>query len=130
MATPRAAWRYVDLSADVGTANNDRLVLKPAPCAGTIKECWVGINTVLTTGGGTLAVAKAGVNILSSTTYNLGDGATPDLVAATPEKATLTTKESTLKVAAGDALTATWVLTTAASTNAVCCLVAIEPDEW
>lgn len=130
MPTPRSAWRWVDLSPSIAVANTDVLVAKPAVCTGTIKEVWVGINTVLTTGGGTLAVAKGSATILSSSTYNLGAAATPDLVAATPESATLTTATSTLKVAQGDLLKATWVLTTAAITNAASCLVAIEPDSW
>lgn len=130
MPTTRGAWVWVDLSPSIAVANTDVLVAKPAPVAGTIKSVWVGINTVLTTGGGTLAVKKAGVNILSSATYNLGAAATPDLVAATPELGTLTTATGTLKVAAGDLLSATWVLTTAAITNAASCFVAIEPDLW
>jgi hypothetical protein len=130
MPTPFSAWVWVDLSPHMAVANTSWLVAKPAPVAGTIKSCWIGINTVLTTGGGTLAVAKAGANILSSATYNLGAAATPDLVAATPELATLTTAATTLKVAAGDLLSATWTLTTAAITNAAACLIAIEPDTW
>jgi hypothetical protein len=130
MPTPRGSWIWVDLSPAVAVANLDQLIAKPAPVAGTIVSCWVGANAILTTGGGTLAVKKAGVTILSSATYNLGAAATPDLVAATPELATLTTAKSTLKVAAGDLLSATWVLTTAAVTNALMCMVAIEPDLW
>lgn len=130
MPTLRGAWIWVDLSPTLTVANLDQLVARPAPVPGVIVSCWVGANAVLTTGGGTLAVKKAGVNVLSSATYNLGAAATPDLVAATPELATLTTAKSTLKVAAGDLLSATWVLTTAAVTNALMCMVAIEPDLW
>lgn len=130
MSTPRSAWRWVDLSVSPAVANQAQLVIKPSPCAGTIKEVWIGINTVLTTGGGTLAVAKAGASIISSSTYNLGAAATPDLVAQTCESATLTTAGSTLKVAQGDLLSATWTLTTAAVTNAATCMIAIEPDTW
>lgn len=128
--TPRSAWHWVDLSPDIAVANTNEIVAKPAGVAGTIKEIWVGINTILTTGGGTVAVAKGAVNVLSSTTYNLGAAATPDLVAATPESATLTTAPTSLEVAAASWLKATWTLTTAAVSNAAALLVAIEPDLW
>jgi len=130
MPTPRSAWHWLDLSPDIAVANTAELVGKPSPVAGTIREVWIAINTVLTTGGGVLALAKGGVNILSSTNYNLGAAATPDLVAATPESATLTTAQKSLRVAAGDWFTATWTLTTAAVTNAAAVLVGIEPDIW
>ncbi len=126
MPTPRSSWVYVDLSPSIAVANTAVLVAKPSPVAGTIKEVWVGINTVLTTGGGVVAVAKGAANILSATNVDLQSGVT----AATPAKATLTTAQSTLKVAAGDLLKATWTLTTAAITNAATCLVAVEPDLW
>ena len=130
MPTPQSAWVWVDLSPKIAVANTNELVIKAAPLAGTIQSCLIGINTILTTGGGTVAVAKAGASIISSSTYNLGAAATPDLVAQTIEAATLTTAPTTLKVAANDLLSATWTLTTAAITNAACLLVAIEPDTW
>lgn len=130
MPTPSGATIWVDLSPTVAVANQSQLIAKPAPVAGTIKTVWVGINTILTTGGGILAVAKAGANVLSSASYNLGAAETPDLVAATPEAATLTTAPTTLRVAAGNLLAATWTLTTIAVTNAAMCLVGIEPDRW
>lgn len=130
MPTPEGSMKWVDLGISVPVANVDKIVIQPAPVAGTIKSIWVGINTVLTTAGGTLAVAKGSANLLSAATYALGAAETPDLVAATPELAVLTTVSGNLKVAAGDLLKATWVLTTAAVTNAGICLVGIEPDNW
>lgn len=127
MPTPRSAWLWLDLSPDMAVANTDELVIAAVPVAGTIKSVSICINTLLGAGGGTLAIAKGSANILSSATYNIG---ATDLVAATPEFATLTTAGSTLKVAAGDLIKATWVLTTCAVTNAAQVLVAIEPAEW
>jgi hypothetical protein len=127
MPTPRSAWIWLDLSPDIAVANTDEIIIKAVPVAGTIKSVSIAINTLLGAGGGTLALAKGAANVLSSATYNIG---ATDLVAATPEFATLTTAGSTLKVAAGDLLKATWTMTTAAVTNAASLLVAIEPDEW
>lgn len=137
MASPKSAWRIVDLSPALAVANQSQLVLKPAPCAGRIVEIWVDINTLLTTGGGTLALAKGAANILSTTSINLQ----ADLTAATAKKyvktpntasgeSYLAQNDGTLRVAAGDALKATWTLTTVAVTNGASCLVVIEPDEW
>lgn len=128
MPTPRSAWVYLDLGTTIDVADTNKIVIAAAPVAGTIKEVWIGINTLLTTSGGTLAIAKGSANVLSSTTYNIAAGG--DLTAATPESATLTTAGSTLKVAAGDQFKATYVLTTAAVGNAATVIVAIEPDIW
>lgn len=128
MPTPRSAWVYLDLGTVIETANKNKIVVAVSPVAGTVKEVWIGINTLLTTSGGTLAIAKGSANVLSSATYNIGAGG--DLVAATPESATLTTAGSSLKVAAGDQFKATYVLTTAASGNAATVVVAIEPSVW
>jgi hypothetical protein len=128
MPTQKSAWVYVDLSPNIAVANTDEIKVAASPVAGTIKEVWIGINTLLTTSGGTLAVANGSANVLSSTTYNLG--AAGDLVAATPESATLNTGTKNLEVSAGSLLKATWVLTTAAITNAATCIVAIEPATW
>lgn len=128
MPTPRSAWVYLDLGTTIDVADKNKIEIAAAPVAGTIKEVWIGINTLLTTSGGTLAIAKGSANVLSSTTYNIAAGG--DLTAATPESATLTTAGSTLKVAAGDQFKATYVLTTAASGNAATVIVAIEPDIW
>ena len=130
MPTINSAWVYVDLSPKIAVANTNEIIAKPAGVAGTIKQIWIGINTVLTTGGGIVAVAKGSTNVLSSPTYNLGAAATPDLVAATPELATLAANANSLKVAATDWLKATWTLTTAAITNAAACIVVVEPDYW
>jgi hypothetical protein len=127
MPTPRSAWIWLDLSPDIAVANTDEIIIKAVPVAGTIKSVSIAINTLLGAGGGTLALAKGAANVLSSATYNIG---ATDLVAATPEFATLTTAGSTLVVAAGDLLKATWTMTTAAVTNAASLLVAIEPAEW
>lgn len=128
MPTPRSSWVWVDLSPTIAVANNDRLVAKPVPCAGTIKEIWLSINTLLTTGGGVVAIAKNAVNVLSATNVNIGSAAAPDVTAATPLSCTLTTQKTSLRVSTSDMLKATWTLTTLASTNSVACLVAIEPD--
>lgn len=126
MPTLRSSWVYVDLSPTISVANNDRLVVKPVPVAGTVKEVWVSVNTAVTTGGGLVAVAKGSTNLLSATNVDLQ----ADLSAATPSSRTLTTNTASLKVATTDVLKATWTLTTIASTNSVGCLVAIEPDVW
>ena len=112
----------------MAVANQNQTIVKPAPVAGTIKEVWIGINTLLTTSGGTLAVANGTANVLSSATYNLGNAG--DLAAGVHESATLTTNTAALKVAAGDQIKATWVLTTAAITIGAACLVALEPAVW
>jgi len=131
MPTTKSAWIWLDLSPYTTAADVSTVTVKGVPVAGTIKSIQLGVNAVLTTGGGIVAVAKGSVNVLSSTTYNLGAAATPDLVAATPEFATLTTAKTSLKVAAGDLLKATWTLTTfAATTNAITLLIGIEPDSW
>lgn len=126
MPSPKGAWVYVDLSPDMAVANQSEIVLKAAPVSGVIKQVRVAINTLLTTGGGTLALAKGGVNILSATSVDLQ----ADLVAATSETETLTTTDQDLKVTEGDMLKATWTLTTNAVTNAAFCVVAIEPSDW
>ena len=128
MPTQRSSWIWVDLSPTIAVANQNQTIVKPAPVAGTIKEVWIGINTILTTGGGTLAVANGSANVLSSTNYNLGSAG--DLAAGVHEAATLNTNTANLRVAAGGQLKATWVLTTAAITNGAACLVALEPDLW
>jgi hypothetical protein len=129
MPTTRGAYEWVDLSYMPFVANTNRIVSRPAPCAGTIKSVLIGVKTLLTTGGGILAVAKGSASILSSASYNIG--AAGDLVADTFEAATLTTAPTTLRVAAYDTLNATWTLTTAASTHSpFVCLIAIEPDTW
>lgn len=130
MPTPQSAWVWVDLSPTVTVANNDRLVAKPAPVAGTIKKCIIGINTRVTTGGGVVLVSKNSVNILSAANQEIASAAAASLADATPAEIALTTQATSLKVSVGDMLKATWTLTTVASTNAVCCLVAIEPDCW
>lgn len=127
MPTQRSSWVYVDLSPQVAVANTNWLVAKPAPVTGTIKEVWLGINTLLTTGGGIVAVSKNSLNILSATNVDLQ----ADLTAATPESQTLAANAATLRVVAGtDMLKAAWTLTTAAITNAASCIIAIEPDLW
>ena len=131
MPTINSAWIYVDLGITVQATDVGAVVrVAPAPVAGTIKKVIVGMNTLLTTGGGTLAVAKGSTNILSSTTYSLASAASPDLVAATPEEATLSASATALKVAALDQLKATWTLTTATIGYGGTCVVVIEPDYW
>ncbi len=128
MPSQKSTWRWIDLSPQVAVANTNVLVEKPVPFAGVIKEAWLVINTILTTGGGVAALAKSSTNILSATNVNLGSHTTPDVTAATPKSLTLSTSTMDLKVATTDVLKATFTLTTAAITNAIGCLVAIEPD--
>lgn len=131
MTTPFGSWLWFDLSpksALASTVNQKAAV--PVPVAGTIKEVWVGGMTTLTTGGGTLGVYKyvgtVSANVLSAATVDLQSGIT----AGVPAKATLTTAPTTLRVAAGDMLLASWVLTTVVTTNAHTVMVAVEPDNW
>jgi hypothetical protein len=110
----------------MAVANQSEIVIKAAPCNGVIKQARVAINTKLTTGGGTLALAKGSVNILSATNVDLQ----ADLANATSELVDLSANEQDLKVTAGDLLKATWTLTTNAVTNAALCEIAIEPSTW
>src|SRR5574343_1193667 len=142
MPTPRGSWYTLDLSikedqADV--ADNDVVVVGGiCPWAGTVKEIWVGESILPTTG--TLAVAKTNqVGGTAGTPVTLLSAATTDLSSATVYTAhtasqmTLTTSTETLKVAAGDIITATWTMTDitlAGADDLFCGSVLIEPNIW
>lgn len=131
MTTPFGSWLWFDLSVKGPLASTkDVEVCIPMPVAGTVKEVWAGGKTTLTTGGGTLGVYKyagtVSANVLSASTIDLQSGIT----AGVPAKATLTTAPTTLRVAAGNLLVASWVLTTVVTTNSHTLMVAVEPDNW
>lgn len=131
MTTPFGSWLWFDLSPKGALASTKDIEAGvPMPVAGTIKEVWVGGKTTLTTGGGTLGVYKyvgtVSANVLSAATIDLQSGIT----AGVPAKATLTTAPTTLRVAAGNMLVASWILTTVVTANDHTCLVAVEPDVW
>lgn len=131
MTTPFGSWLWFDLSPKSALASTvNQVVGVPMPVSGTIKEVWVGAQTTLTTGGGTVGVYKyvgtVSANVLSAATVNLQSGVT----AGVPAKATLTTAPTTLRVAAGNMLIASWVLTTVVTVNTHTVLVAVEPDNW
>lgn len=128
MPSLRSAWEPFDLGCRAAAySNGDTVKVQvPVPFAGTIKEVWVGALTTVTTGGGIVALAKGSTNILSASNVDLQSG----LTAGTAALQTLAANGQTLKVAAGDILSALWTLTTVGSFDGGACRVYIEPDNW
>lgn len=142
MPTPRGAWYSIDLSIkqdEVDLSNGEVVVVGGiCPWAGTVKEVWVGLSILPTTG--TLAVAKSNqVGGTAGTAVSLISAATTDLSSATvytvhtASQMTLSSSTEVLKVAAGDILTATWTLTSitvAGADDLFLCTVLVEPNVW
>src|SRR5574343_341582 len=133
MPTMHGARYAIDLSIkadEVDLADNDVVVVGGiVPWAGTVKEIWVGLSILPTTG--TLAVAKAGTTLLSAATTDLSSSTV--YTAHTASQMTLTSSNPIKKVAAGDILTATWTLTdstVAGADDLFLCTVIVEPDVW
>lgn len=126
MPTLHGSWIWVDMSPFTSAANANVYVIKPVPVAGTIKEVRMSMVEALATGGGIMTLHKNTVNILSSASLNLE----ADFASLTAESEVLTTNAASLKVTTADSLKALFTLTTFAITNAIGCLVAIEPDVW
>jgi hypothetical protein len=125
MASLKNSWLWLDLSPHPAADDSSNLVCRPVPCEGRIAEVWLSINTVLTTGGGIVTVHKNAINILSATNVDLQS----DLTGGTAESQVLTTANATLKVLTTDTIRVGWTLTTSvAATDALGCLVAIEPS--
>jgi hypothetical protein len=132
MATPYSAHYLLDLGIkcdEADLADGDVVVIGAiCPYAGIIKAVWAGIRVAPTTA--TLAVAKSAstnVNVLAAATVNVAT-----LVAHTAASQTLATTGTSLRVAAGNMLVATWTLTdlTATDDAGYSCTVVIEPDVW
>jgi hypothetical protein len=142
MPTPRGSWYLIDLSIkedEADLADNDVVVVGGiCPWAGEVKEVWVGLSILPTTG--TLAVYKSNqVSGTAGTPVTLLSAATTDLSSATvytvhtASKMTLTTSTESLQVAAGDILYATWTLTditVAGADDLFLCTVIVEPKVW
>jgi len=118
MPGPRTSWLVFDLNLQGATTATVETVI---PFAGLIQEVWVGTAVIPTTG--TLAIAKAGTNILSATNVNLAA-----LAAGVGASQTLATANTTKRVAAGNVLKATWTISSAGSFVGGSCHVFIEPD--
>lgn len=124
MPTPRSGWLLLAL----GLQGASSAVRNAAvPCAGTVKEIWVGAQVLMTTGN--VAVAKGAINLLSATNVSLAASG-GDVSAGVAASQTLATAATTKRVAAGDILVATWTVTTAGSFVGGACSVLIEPDTW
>jgi hypothetical protein len=135
MPTPKGYASYIvdlGLKADgVDIADADIVVISGiCPIAGTIKEIWAGVGKTLPTDAA-LNVYKAGTTDASLLT----GGTAVDLEGFTVNVAqslTLVAGSATLRVAAGDMLSAVYTMTdiTAGDDAAFACVVIIEPDVW
>ena len=120
-------WYKVELSlrmdnADI--ADEDAVIVAGnVPFAGKIKEAWCGAAVLPTTA--TLALAKGSTNILTDATVDVAA-----LTAGTAAKQTLAAGVASLRVAAGDMLTATWTFTVIGPGDGFAAQVWIEPDEF
>lgn len=135
MPTPKG---YAGYMLDLGlkydgvemTDSDVAVVAGICPYAGTIKAIWAGVGGALPTDTA-LNVYKAGATDASLLT----GGTAVDLEGFTVNVAqslTLVAGNATLRVAAGDMLTAVYTLTdiTVGDDAAFACTVVIEPDEW
>ena len=139
MPTPMGSWYDIDLGIkqDEDDAANAEVVITGGcvPWAGTVKEIWVGLNVVLTTG--TLAVVKCAstdISLLAAATANLASTTTfPAATLFKGVKMALTTETTALHVNAGDMIRATWTITSFTAQTidqTFTCLVRIEPEVW
>ena len=121
MPSLRSSWIPLDLGLQGATTAVKEVAV---PVAGVVKEVWVGAQVLATTG--TCAVAKGTINLLTATNVNLAS----DIAAGVAASQTLATAATTLRVAAGNIIVATWTINTAGSFTGGACLVWIEPDIW
>jgi hypothetical protein len=138
MSSPKSGWREYDLGikiVETKLADTDVVrVCVPVGKAGLVKEVWVGLTVIPTTGN--VAIAKSAatnVNLLTATNVDMAS-ATTTLVAFTAANQTLAAGVADLRVAAGDMLTAVWTLTNITTgggvPNVFACTICIEHDEW
>jgi hypothetical protein len=138
MASLRSGWQFYDLGIKcTETLLADTNVVRtcvPVTGAGLIKEVWVGLTVIPTTGN--VAIGKSAstnVNVLTATNVDMA-AATTTLVAFTAAKQTLAATNGPLRVAAGDMLTAVWTLTDITTgggvPNVFACTIVVEPDAW
>jgi hypothetical protein len=138
MSTPRAGRHFYDLGIKCTETmladTNVVRVLAPVIAAGVVKEVWVGLTVIPTTGN--VAIAKSAatnVNLLTATNVDMAS-ATTTLVAHVAASQTLGTGVQNMRVAAGDMLSAVWTLTNITTgggvPNTFNCTVITEPDTW
>ena len=127
MPSLRSAWVWVDMSPPMDSDDTAQNVVRPIPCAGTIKTVRVVQQALGAAGSASFVLSNTGVNVLSAASCSCAT----DLTAATPEDLVLTTQTGSLQVVTTGYLNAVYTLTTCSySTSAIGVRVAIEPSDY